>query len=242
MKRGFVLIPGAGLSDWVWAKLIPLLNMEAVSIPRRIEHNTCENRLSSGFGDILDYAERVIRCSGLDEVILVGHSGAGLIAGELGERIQHVKHVVFLAANIPLHGGTALELFSEEVRTSMIAAVKRQALADAIPIKNLEPTFRAYFCNRTPEEDIAYILQQDFLPEPVCVLTHPADWRSYPEVGMSYILCKDDRTLTVSQQECAAANLGITDIRRISSDHMIMISQAELLSNELNDIGLAECR
>ncbi|MNC73310.1 hypothetical protein D3C75_1244870 [compost metagenome] len=54
---------------------------------------------------------------------------------------------------------------------------------------------------------------------------------------MTYILCKDDRTLTVSQQESSAANLEITDIRRINSDHMIMISQAGLLARVLNEIS-----
>lgn len=237
MMRGFILIPGAGISDWIWTRLIPLLRWDSVPIPKRIEPNTCENRLACGFEDIMDYACSVVESSGFEEVILAGHSGGGFIASELGKRVPKVKHIVFLAANIPVHGGTALDSFSEEARAKHIEGVQLQAAVDTFPVKSLELLFRAYFCNRTTEEDMAYILNQQFQPEPVCALTHKADWRDYPEIGMTYILCREDRTLTVSQQLSFAANAGITDIRMIESDHMVMLSHAGPLAEELNDIA-----
>ena len=238
MKRGFILIPGAGMSDWIWTKLASLLKQRAVTIPRRMEVNTYENRLNGGFEEILDYVDKVIKESDLEEIILVGHSGAGLIAGELAKRNPKIKHVVFLAANLPASGGTALDSFAEEIRQKNIEGVAKQAEADRIPMKLLESTFRTYFCNRTSEEDIAYILQQEFQPEPVCVLTHRVDWQSYPPIGKTYILCTEDKTLTRQQQEDYAANLAITDLRYLESDHMCMISNAKELAKELN--GIAE--
>lgn len=237
MERGFILIPGAGMSDWIWTKLLPLLNQRAVAIPRRIEVNTYENRLNGSFEEILDYADKVIEESGLEEIILVGHSGAGLIAGELAKRNPRIKHVVFLAANLPVNGGTSLDSFPEEVRQKNIEGVAKQAESDRIPMKLLESTFRTYFCNRTSEEDIAYILQQKFQPEPVCVLTHRVDWSAYPSVGKTYILCTEDKTLTRQQQEAFAANLAINDLRCLESDHMCMISHDLELAKELNEIA-----
>lgn len=238
MEKGFVLIPGAGMSDWIWTKLLPLLKFKAVTVSRRIDTNNYENRLNCKFEGILDYGDKIIIQSCLEEIILVGHSGAGLIAGELAKRNRKIKHVVLLAANLPKHGGTALDSFPEEVKQKNIEGVAKQAEVDKIPMKMLEASFRTYFCNRTSEEDIEYILQQDFYPEPVCVLTHRVDWTEYPPIGRTYVLCTEDKTLTIEQQKVFAANLTISDLRYLESDHMCMISHAAELAGELN--GIAE--
>ena len=115
-KIGFVLIPGAGMSDWAWSKLIPLLKLKSVSVSRRIEINNRENRLNSELSDILNYSNKILENSGFDKVIIVGHSGAGLLAGALGKRNEKVQHVVFIAANIPKDGTTVIDVFSEEIR------------------------------------------------------------------------------------------------------------------------------
>jgi surfactin synthase thioesterase subunit len=237
MKKGFVFIPGAGMSDWIWTKLKPLLHLDYVTVSRRIENNTYENRLKCDFEDIMSYANQIIEQSGFDEVILVGHSGAGLIAGELGKRNPKIKHIIFLAANIPVHNETALDSFSEEIRNKNIEGVKMQAKADTIPMKMLEAQFRTYFCNQSLEEDINYLMEQSFQPEPLCVLTHQVDWSDYPEIGMTYVISIEDKTISVAQQEQFASNLGIRDIARIDGDHMMMISRAKELSELLNYIA-----
>ena len=235
-KLGFVLLPGAGMSDWVWIKLTPLLDTKAVTLSRRIDVNNRDQRLKSSFSDIVNYTNSIIEKSGFDEVIVAGHSGAGLLAGALGKANKKVKHVVFIAANIPKDGNTAIDVFPEEIRKKNIEAVKAQAENDTIPMKMLEQMFRTSFCNTTTEEDIAYILSQNYQPEPVCVLTEKMDWSSYPDIGKTYIICTRDKTLQERHQEILASNLKITDIRRIDSDHMVMISHPEELAFELNDI------
>lgn len=236
MKKGFILLPGAGMSDWLWKKLIPLLNHEAISIPRRLETNSIETRLKASFSDIISYTNQVIESSGLDEVILVGHSGAGLMAGAVGKMNDKVKHIIFIAANIPMHGTTAIDALPEEIKTKNIEAVKAQAAYDFIPMKGMEQVFRNMFCNTSIEEDIVYVLEQNFQPEPVCILLEKMDWSDYPEKGRTYIICTNDKTLPEKHQELMASNLAIADLRRINSDHMVMISHAEELAKELNEI------
>jgi pimeloyl-ACP methyl ester carboxylesterase len=234
---GFVLIPGAGMSDWLWIKLKPLLNYKAVSIPRRIDVNNSENRLNAKFTALLEYANKIIDESGLREIILVGHSGAGLLAGTLAKTYKKVKHVVFVAANIPKDGTTAIDALPEEIRMKNIEAIIAQAAQDKIPMKALEPMLRSAFCNTCTEDDIAYILEQEFQPEPVCVLKEKMNWTDFPNIGKTYIVCTEDKTLQAKQQEILASNLQITDIRRIASDHMVMISHPGELARELNGIA-----
>jgi hypothetical protein len=234
-KKGFVLLPGAGMSDWVWKNLLPLLDIDAVTVDRRLDVNTYENRMNAKFKDCADYACK--KMSGIDEIILVGHSGAGLLAGYLVRNNPSVKHVVFIAANIPKDGTTAIDVFPEDVREKTIQAVKKQIVSDSIPMKALETMFRPLFCNTCTEEDIRYILEQNYFPEPFCAITEKMDWTDFPSIGKTYILLTEDKTLTAGSQEIMAGNLGITDIRRIASDHMVMISHPAELAHELNAIA-----
>ncbi len=236
MRKGYVLVPGAGMSDWVWNKIIPLLKYESFSIPRRLKINNIENRLTATFTDVLNYANEIIDETGFDEVVLVCHSGAGLIGGTLGKLNPKIKHIVFIAANIPRSGETAISVFPEEIQNKNIEAIKAQASSDYIPMKKLEQQFRNYFCNTCTEEDVSYILEQEFIPEPICVITEKVDWTDFPEKGMTYIACTQDKTLTIENQEFLASNLNIKEIKRISSDHLVMISHPTELATVLNEL------
>ena len=93
------------------------------------------------------------------------------------------------------------------------------------------------FGNQCTPEQMAYVLRQDYFPEPVCVLTEKMDWTDYPDLGKTYIVCTNDKTLTEKQQEYLASNLTISDLRRIAADHLVMISCPDLLAHELNLIA-----
>jgi len=183
------------------------------------------------------YHLELIGAAGFDDVILVGHSGAGLLAGAVAKVAPKVKHVVFIAANIPKHGTTAIQVFPQETQKKFVETATEQAKFDEIPVKDLESLIVNHFCNTCTKEQMDYVIEQKFYPEPICVLTEKMDWENYPPIGKTYVVCTDDRTLTVKQQEYLASNLGITDLRRINSDHLVMISHAEELATELNEIA-----
>jgi hypothetical protein len=63
------------------------------------------------------------------------------------------------------------------------------------------------------------------------------NWTNYPNIGKTYLICTKDKTLTEQQQEYLASNLGISDKRRIDSDHLPMISHPKDLAAELNQIA-----
>lgn len=135
VSQGFVLLPGAGLSAWLWTELVPLLAAPAAAA-RRLEDESPEGRARASFTDLVSYATKQIDETGWDRVVLVGHSGAGLI--------------------------------------------------DAI--------------------------------------------------GCTYVVCDQDQTLSVEQQEVQAAHLGITDLRAIPGDHLPMLSCPGLLAGVLNSV------
>ena len=237
-KVGFVLIPGGGMSDWLWKKLEGYLNFPFIQIDRRLKNNTHQNRLNASFSDCLDYIGEKIQERNFERIILVGHSGAGVLAAKAAVSFQeNVVHVVYVAANIPKTGTTVIDALPESVQEKNIAAIKQQAPLDKIPLKMLEGVFRSAFCNTCSEEDIDYLLQQDFLPEPLCAVTEKMTWDNFPDLSQTYIILTDDHTLPVEKQKEMAANLNINDLRMIDSDHLVMISHPRELAAILNEIA-----
>lgn len=85
--------------------------------------------------------------------------------------------------------------------------------------------------NGAPEDTIQYVLRQDLLPEPICVLNGRMNWDGFPKVGMTYVVLTDDHTLGAEKQRLMGKNLGIEDFREIESCHMVMLAKPEELAS-----------
>ena len=107
--RTYVLVHGAWHGGWCWKHVTPRLRAagHAVFVPTL-----------TGFGERVHLSSPSINCSthatdvqnliafeDLDDVILVGHSYAGLVIGRVADRIKpRLRHLVFLDAMIPEDG------------------------------------------------------------------------------------------------------------------------------------------
>jgi len=113
----FVLVPGAWLGAWVWKSVRSDLeqrghHVEAVTLSGLAEranaaagHVTLENQVS----DVVHALENI---EGGD-VILVGHSFAGIVTGQATDRVpERVAHEVFVDANLPHHGRSLFDDWS----------------------------------------------------------------------------------------------------------------------------------
>ena len=107
--RTYVLVHGAWHGGWCWKHVTPRLRAagHAVFVPTL-----------TGFGERVHLSNPSINCSthatdvqnliafeDLDDVILVGHSYAGLVIGRVADRIRpRLRNLVFLDAMIPEDG------------------------------------------------------------------------------------------------------------------------------------------
>ncbi len=236
-KPVFVLIPGGGMSDWEWKDLIGYLKYPYIMISSRIEPNTYENRLNSMLGDLISHIAAKIPADE-DNLVLVGHSGGGMLAALTAKSIaQRVKHIVFVAGNIPAHGESAVSGLPFLLRRLNIAAIKSQIKHDSIPMSKIEKTIRKTFMNGAPEETVQYVMRQNLLPEPLCVLNGRVDWGGFPKVGMTYVALTGDNTLGADKQRAMGNNLGIEDFREIGSCHMVTLVKPKELASILNSVA-----
>jgi pimeloyl-ACP methyl ester carboxylesterase len=179
-----------------------------------------------------------ITASGHSSFVIVGHSGAGFLAGMLAARLgDKACHVVYFAANIPLEGTTTLDGLPEPARKANRESVEKMVLANTIPYKLMEPLVRNFLCNDCGEETIKFVLGQNFQPEPLCAVNEKMSWKNYPQVAQSYILTTLDKTLSVEKQLEMAGNIGIKDVIRLEAGHMAMLSRPQESADILNSIA-----
>ncbi|MGW1769266.1 alpha/beta fold hydrolase [Streptomyces sp. NPDC002073] len=108
----YVLVPGAWLGSWAWDEVVPALRAAGHGVHPLTLSGLAEKqggapvRLETHVQDIVDEVTR----HDLHEVVLVGHSYAGIpvgqAAGRLGDRLARV---VFVDSNVPTDGESFVE-------------------------------------------------------------------------------------------------------------------------------------
>jgi len=118
----FVVVAGAWLGAWAWDEVVPELRgagheVHALTLSGLAEKQGVPAGQRTHVQDIVDEVERL----DLRDVVLVGHSYAGVPVGQAAERIgDRLARVVFVDANVPVDGRSFLDSFpSDFVRKSL---------------------------------------------------------------------------------------------------------------------------
>ncbi|WP_406119118.1 alpha/beta fold hydrolase [Streptomyces sp. NBC_00989] len=118
----FVVVAGAWLGAWAWDEVVPELRgagheVHALTLSGLTEKQGVPAGQRTHVQDVVDEVERL----DLRDVVLVGHSYAGVPVGQAAERIgDRLARVVFVDANVPVDGQSFLDSFpSDHVRKSL---------------------------------------------------------------------------------------------------------------------------
>src|SRR5689334_11107692 len=101
----FVLIHGGAHSARCWEPTVPLLDgpVLAIDLPGRGAHPAPLDTVR--LGDSIDSAVADIERAGATDVVLVGHSMAGLSIPGIVDRVAaRLRHVVFVSCVVPADG------------------------------------------------------------------------------------------------------------------------------------------
>ena len=125
-----VLVHGAWLGGWCWRRVAPPLRAAGhdlymptlTGLGERVHLGTPETGLETHILDVVN----VLEYEDLDDVVLVGHSYAGLVIAGAADRVPaRVAQLVYLAANLPQPGRSLFESWSAAGRQ----AVEQEARA-----------------------------------------------------------------------------------------------------------------
>jgi pimeloyl-ACP methyl ester carboxylesterase len=231
----FVLVHGGGFDARCWARLTPLLDGDvfAVDLPGR---GTSPADLANV--TVTDFVERVtaeIVDRDLTDVVLVGHSLAGITLPGVAARVpDRLARLVFVSCVVPPHGRAVSDVL--ETLSPAVAEVAAGIGADAISSDGTlhRDLATVMFCNDMDAEQRAETLAL-LVPEALGVISEPVDLdglrRSVPTTSVRLLR---DASLTPDAQDRMARTAGASRVVDLDSGHMAMISRPDALAEILN--------
>lgn len=235
MDLAFVLIHGGGLNTWVWDRVIPLLDFPALAV-QRAASGTNLNRLT--ITDSAKYIQSQIDSAGFRRVILVAHSIGGILAPPVATLLpQQVVHIVFVGANIPPEGSSAISVFRPSERVGIAVWLRLMAWKVSFMNKAVEEDMRKTLCNDLDEATVQQVLTGGKNPEPPALFYEPVSRLQMPLVPCTYIkLLQDQGILPPSKQDEMAKTIG-AKIVTLNTGHTAMLSCPYEIAKLLNDIA-----
>ncbi|WP_018332282.1 alpha/beta fold hydrolase [Actinomycetospora chiangmaiensis] len=221
----FVLIHGAGYGAACWDELVPRLTHEAlaVDLPGRGSRADVDVRKVT-LQDCADAVLADVDARGLDDVVLVGHSFAGVtvprVMGPLGDRL---RRVVLLSAVVPPDGTRVLDQIDPGVREAVEAS-----LAGGVYSQGREAA-HAMLCNDMDDATAASALDR-MVDDSAALLSEVVDLSGYRlDVPRTYVRLAADHCYTPDLQERSVALTG-ADVEWMDTGHLPMISAPDDLA------------
>lgn len=219
-----VLLHGAGTGAWVWADVADAIGVRAVAleVPGRVAGATPVGCAAA----LVDEMDR----RGIDGVVLVVHSLAGVLVPGLAARLgTRLKHCVYVAAAVPPPGGAFVDALGPVQR-----AILR--LLFACKPGGLKPSagmIRRELCgdlDAPRADEVVARYEAEFSGLYLTPAGPAPNLRS-----TTYIKLSEDRSLPPRQQDAMIARLERPRVRMLEAGHLAMLSAPEALAGLLRD-------
>jgi pimeloyl-ACP methyl ester carboxylesterase len=221
--KTFGLVHGGSLGGWCWERLVPEL------AKRGHRAATVDLPLEDQAAGAARFAEAALDAfAGIDQLVLVGHSFAGLVIPLVAAQ-RPVERLVFIHALLPRPGQSMTDQLAAEPDMFNPAMLQThgpwwedEAIANRFLFHDCsaEVAHRAFIRLRPMESQLA--------------MTEITPLEVWSDVPCSYIVCTDDRTATPAwARRAARERLGVDPIE-IPGGHCPMLSRPEQLAEALD--------
>lgn len=248
----FALLHGGGQGSWLWDDVIGQLSASgdvdcvALDVPgcgakRGRDTSAIE------FDDIARELNSDIEAAGMHDVVLVGHSQAGMPIPRMVEFAPTLfSRLVYVTCSAPPPGTSLLELIG-----SCLHGEREDKVGYPLDPRtaSFQERFAVMFCNDMSASDRdAFLAKLGHDNWPMSSYTY-RDWR-YDHMGSvtsTYVLCEQDMSLPPSWQERFAKTLRVDRVIRINAGHQVMSTRPQALAEALiaettSDNGGERCR
>jgi len=238
----FILIHGGFHGAWCWDRVVPelaRLGHRAIALDLPGHGERAAERPANYKGRIqpvLDAME--------DGDVLVGHSGGGYDISVAAEhRPASIRHMIFLAAGLPVEGKSVVEATGGSTEEDSSGQRRATRLMDdstgmlrfirPLPDGTMEWTSlegaREFFYHDCDDASVRWAfskLTPGISPFPNERLHLPNFWKA--QIPRSYILCLEDRSKPKSMSEDVIRRLGVEPLTIDSSHSPFLSRPAEL--------------
>jgi pimeloyl-ACP methyl ester carboxylesterase len=240
-----VLVHGGGFAADCWDPTVdaiqgmePELRVLAVDLPGR--RDKAGDLITACIDEWVDSVVSDIEDAALDDLVIVGHSLAGLtvpgVVTKLGS--ARVREMILAAAQVPANGSALVDTFPEALSWYARRTAKRnvqKGRSGGLP----NALARFALCNGMTPAQRRFTLARSY-PESPSIMIERVDRSGMPdEVPRTWILTRRDRAVSMKlQHECIAALGGVQTLIEIDTCHMLMVSEPERLA----EILIGRCR
>jgi pimeloyl-ACP methyl ester carboxylesterase len=238
-KKTVILVHGAWSDATAWQAVTPLLNAQGLEV---IEVNLPGHGTDvTSFADITfkSYVDAVKGAIGdKKQVILVGHSMAGLIISQVAEELPgQIKKLIFLAAYLPGNGQSLLALAKEDADSHVSKYLQIDAAKGSASIAK-EGVIEVFAAD-APEQVGAYIADH-IKPEPLAPLATPVQLTAarFGKVNKVYIFTTNDNTVSPKLQHTMVGQTKVSKTYSLESSHTPFIS----IPDKVADILIKESK
>ena len=225
-----VLVHGWCCGAWVWDRLVPLLH--ARGLATRTLDLSCVTEAPHRLCDLHDDASFVR--STIDDlggpVVLCGHSYGGMVITEASAGQASVKHLVYIAAEIPDEEETILT-YSNCINPEFMEAVLFHD--DGTGLLDPDRTALVWDCDPQVRDWARSQLR------PMSMRTadpdqtpHGVGWREHPS---TLLLCQQDETASTKYFKAYAQRA--TQVIELPTGHSPQLSHPEMVANILERIA-----
>lgn len=236
----FAFLHGGGQGGWVWDETIAAMKAQsgdanrylALDVPgcgTKRERDTA----SIQFDEIAPELIADIEAASMKDVILVGHSQAGMTLPPMAElRPDLFQRLVFLTCSAPLPGKTTVETMGN----SLHGANENEVGWPVDPATTtIQERYRAMFCNDMSDSEAdAFLAKLGNDMWPMCTYAQ-TEWRRdhLANLPVTYVLCLKDKSLTPEWQERFAKAFHADRIAHLDVGHQAMNTQPNALASLL---------
>jgi pimeloyl-ACP methyl ester carboxylesterase len=202
------LLHGGSHGGWCWERVVPLLH------ERNIATTAPDLPMSNVATGARDWAEVVVAALSQieDEVIVVGHSMAGLALPVIAA-MRPVARMIFVAAWVPAPGMSYAEYLATHDGLGSLTVPFEQIIIDEQGRHVLPDDVAAeIFYHDVPPEDTCRAVKR-LGPSAATAALEPSPIPAWPDVPSSYILMSDDRAVLPEwSRRAARERLGVEPV------------------------------
>ncbi len=220
-----LLVHGAFCGSWVWAETAPVLEsaghqVALIDLPSsgptadRLGDLAADSTAVRGVLDTLD-----------GDVVVVGHSGAGMVLAELADHPK-VQHSVYVAALHPQKGQSVADLLGGQMPDWM--TVRNDG---AVQVSDDPEVVRQALCADVDADYFAREVHPRYLLTSLSSVQSPSTGpgRTHPA---TYVVCEQDHAIPIEAQEAVATTFD--RVERLPSSHAPMLSMPERLAGVID--------
>lgn len=232
MKQTIVLVHGAWMDASAWYKVKPLLEKKGyevitVNLPAHGMDTTAYQNIT-----LESYVNAVKNAIGAKtNVILVGHSMAGMVISQVAEQIpSQINRLVYVAAYLPQNGESLYQLSQQDKDSHIGKYWHQDDPAQYSPASIAKEGIKECFAGDAPDKDVQYLIahhKADALaPMATPVSLTTANFGSVKKV---YIHTTKDNAVSYSLQKIMVSKTKVDKVYSINTSHSPFFSEPKEL-------------